>query len=96
MKIDGKIIFRPRFRNARYRTNGLESQRYTIGDMHILLRLHHYAWSQIWILSGPTTKPINIEIMDERLGYQTKYWLRTHPETFYEWYEPISDPVSYQ
>ncbi|XP_030852861.1 papilin-like [Strongylocentrotus purpuratus] len=95
MKIDGKIIFRPRFRNSRYPTNGLESQRYTIGDMHILLRLQHYAWSQIRILSGPTTKPINIEIMDERLGYQTEYWLRTYPETFYEWYEPISDPVSY-
>eukprot|EP00057_Strongylocentrotus_purpuratus_P026945 XP_011681419.1 PREDICTED: A disintegrin and metalloproteinase with thrombospondin motifs 6-like [Strongylocentrotus purpuratus] len=83
--VDGKSVFSPT----------ILSRRFTVGDIHILLRSERYESEHLWVLTGPTTKPLQIDILIKYFINRSLSYILNNPSLFYEWYEPISDPVSY-
>nr|XP_054758823.1 A disintegrin and metalloproteinase with thrombospondin motifs 16-like [Lytechinus pictus] len=89
LMVDGRTIFRP---TALKRQN---AKRFTLHNMLILLQNKYMKWEKLWILSGPTTKPIFLDLLNEHFIIKSNAEIRANPTIFYEWYEPINMTVSY-
>ncbi|XP_041472838.1 A disintegrin and metalloproteinase with thrombospondin motifs 18-like isoform X3 [Lytechinus variegatus] len=89
LMVDGRTIFRPTALKRQ------DAKRFTVDSMLILLQNDYMKWEKLWILSGPTTKPIALDLLNEHFIIKPNAEIRANPTLFYEWYEPISEPVSY-